>query len=367
MIDHTGSELQRNSHYGLGASHRYRDRFKLARIRDMLKSKEKSVRLSLRSARFMVAVLILLCGGAAVGQNYPLRPIRVIVPYPPGGSPDVLTRGFGERLQASLGQPVVVENKPGAGTLLAAEYVAKSPPDGYTMMLATSTAFGISPNVSSTWSVDPVKDFTFLGLIGWSDFFLVVNPAFPANNLKDLINLVQKDPGKFNYASVGIGTTHHLFMEILKSVVHLDIVHVPYKGSVAALPDLMTDKVQMMFLDYSVAVPNIRAGKLKAIGTSRAAQNTLFASIVPIASTIPDYDWAGWQGIAGPAAVPRPIVIRVADVIRNYQSSREYLDLMNTTGMVPSKPMSQEELSGFLKAEFQRWGAAIKASGAKFE
>jgi tripartite-type tricarboxylate transporter receptor subunit TctC len=325
----------------------------------------------LHRARALFFLSLFFCAVAAwaqsPGEPYPARAVKFIVPYPPGGSPDVIARGFAERLQASFRQPVIVENKPGAGTLLAAEYVARSPADGYMLMLATSTAFGINPNVNPKWSVDPVKDFTFVSLLGWSDFFLVTSPAFPANNLKELIELARKKPGEFNYGSVGNGTTHHLFMEILKSKLGLDVVHIPYKGSVSALPDLFTNKIQMMFLDFSVAVPYIQAGKLKGLGTTMAAQNTLIGSVPPIEALVPGFDWAGWQGITGPAGMPRQVVARIAEVIRSYQTTQDYLDLMRHTGMVPVTPMLPDTQANFLKTEFDRWGAAIKASGATFD
>lgn len=328
-------------------------------------------RSGLHHAKTVLFLSLLFCTVATwaqnPGENYPSRPVRFIVPYPPGGSPDVIARGFGERFQAALKQPLIIENKPGASTLLAAEYVAKSPADGYVLMLATSTAFGINPNVNRNWSVDAVKDFTFVSLLGWSNFFLVASPAFPANNLKDLIEQVRKKPGEFNYGSVGNGTTHHLFMEILKSKLGLNIVHIPYKGSVSALPDLFSNKIQMMFLDAAVAVPQIQAGKLKGLGTTMAAQNALVESVPPINSFVPEFDWAGWQGIAGPARMPQQVVARINEVMRNYTASQDYIELMHRTGMVAATPMLPEIRASFLKTEFDRWGTAIKASGAKFE
>ena len=300
-------------------------------------------------------------------ETYPARPVKFVVPYPPGGSPDVIARGFGERFQTVFKQPLIIENRPGAGTLLAAEYVARSPADGYTLMLATSTAFGINPSVNPDWSVNPVKDFTFVSLLGWSEFFLVASPAFPANNLKELIDLVRTKPGQFNYGSVGNGTTHHLFMEILKSKLGLDIVHIPYKGSVSALPDLFSNKIQMMFLDATIAVPQIQAGKLRGLGTTMAAQNALISSVPPINEQVPGFDWAGWQGIVGPAGMPRQVVGRLAELMRSYQVTQDYVELMRRTGMVPASTMLPASQAAFLKTELDRWGVAIKASGAKFD
>src|SRR4051812_38784568 len=212
----------------------------------------------------------LLCAqiAAAQAQDYPSRPLRVIVPYPPGALTDTLARAIGDRLSTALKQPVLVENRPGAGTLLGADMVAKAPADGYTLLMATSTTLGISPAMYTKPAIDPVKDFAAVSLVGSVNFFPVTSPGFPAKSMKEFLELVKKNPGKFNYASSGNGSPHHLFMEVLKKEQGLDIQHVPYKGSAVAVLDIIAGKPEMMFLDFSVAVPNIKAGKINAIGTS---------------------------------------------------------------------------------------------------
>src|SRR6186713_1143134 len=201
--------------------------------------------------------LALLAPIAAAQTPYPSRPIRLVVPYPPGALTDLLARAIAERLSAGLKEPVVVDNKPGAGTLVGAEFVAKQPPDGYTLLMATSTTLGISPALYRPSPINPVRDFAPIAQIGSVDFFLVANPNFPAKTVREMIDAVKRAPGKYNYASVGSGSPHHLFMETLKSELGLEIQHVPYKGTPAAMTDLLTGQVQVMFADATLAAPNI--------------------------------------------------------------------------------------------------------------
>src|SRR5215831_2376208 len=239
-------------------------------------------------------VVALLCAALFAGlvparaeAPYPNRPIKLVVPYPPGALTDLLARAIGERLAYSLGQPVIVDNKPGAGTLVGAEFVAKQPADGYTLLMATSTTLGISPALYQPSPINPVRDFAPVSQVGSVNFFLIANPSFPAKNVREMIDVVRKNPGKYNYASVGNGSPHHLFMEALKKEYGLDIQHVPYKGTPAALTDLLTGSIQVMFADATIAVPNIEAGKVTALGTSAAKQTTLLPNVPPIASAVP--------------------------------------------------------------------------------
>jgi tripartite-type tricarboxylate transporter receptor subunit TctC len=218
--------------------------------------------------RLRIIALGALCVAAAVsallahGQGtYPNHPIKLVVPYPPGALTDLLARAIGERLGVALKRPVIVDNKPGAGTLIGAEFVAKQSPDGYTLLMATSTTLGISPALYRPSPIDPVKDFAPVSQVGSVNFFLIASPAFPAKNVRELIEVVRANPGKYNYASVGSGSPHHLFMEALKTEYALDLQHVPYKGTPAALTDLLTGQIQVMFADATIAVPNIRPAR----------------------------------------------------------------------------------------------------------
>jgi len=313
----------------------------------------------------LFASLLPLAHGQSGG--YPNRPIRLIVPYPPGALTDLLARAVAERLSSGLRQPVVVENKAGAGTLVGAEYVAKSPPDGYTLLMATSTTLGISPALYRPSPIDPVRDFAPVAQLGTVNFFLIANPSFPAHDVREMIDVVRRDPGRYNYASVGNGSPHQLFMEALKSEFGLEIQHVPYKGTTAALPDLLTGTVQVMFCDATVAVPNIQAGKVRALGTSAAKQTTLLPDVPPIAASVPGFDWQAWQGIVAPALTPKEIVAALAGEIERIKGTQEFKDLLHKFGMEPLPSRSPDEFAAVIRDEQPRWAKAVRESGAKVD
>ncbi|MEP7180976.1 MAG: tripartite tricarboxylate transporter substrate binding protein [Betaproteobacteria bacterium] len=298
---------------------------------------------------------------------YPARPVKLVVPYPPGALTDLLARAIGERLGAALGQPVVVDNKPGAGTLVGAEFVAKQPADGYTLLMATSTTLGISPALYRPSPVNPVTDFAPVSPVGTVNFFLIANPAFPAKNVKEMIDAIRRAPGKYNYGSVGSGSPHHLFMETLKTEFGLDIQHVPYKGTPAALTDLLTGNLQVMFSDATVAVPNINAGKVVALGTSAAKQTTLLPGVPPIAATVPGFDWQAWQGIVAPVGTPKEIVTRLWAELQKIQATPEFREQLVRFGMEPFPPQTPGEFAAMIAAEQPRWAKAIRDSGAKVD
>ena len=320
-------------------------------------------------------IVRILCFGVALfatltlhaAETYPGRPIKLVVPYPAGALTDLLARAIGERLSADLKQPVVVENRPGAGTLVGAEFVAKSAPDGYTLLMATSTTLGISPALYKPSPVDPVKDFAPVSPVGTVNFFLIANPAFPASNVKEMIDVVRKNPGRYNYASVGNGSPHHLFMEALKSEYGLSLQHVPYKGTTAAIPDLLTGQVQVMFCDATVAVPNIQAGKVKALGTSAAKPTALVAGVPPVAATVPGFDWQAWQGIVAPAGTPKEIVSLLNAELQKLQATPGFREQLVKFGMEPFAPQTPEQFAAMIEAEQPRWVRAIKDSGAKVD
>ena len=308
----------------------------------------------------------LLCA-LAQAQDYPSRPLRFVVPYPPGALTDVLARALGDRLAAALKQPVVVENKPGAGTLVGAELVAKAPADGYTLLMATSTTLGISPAMYAKPSIDPVKDFAGVSLVGSVNFFLVTSNAFPAKNMREFLDLLKRNPGRFNYASSGSGSPHHLFMEVLKKEQGLDIQHVPYKGSAAAVLDIIAGKPEMMFLDFSVAVPNIKAGKITAIGTSAGKQSVLMPEVPPISATLPGFDWQAWQGVVATGGTPAPVIARLNAEMQRFQNTEDFRALLVKFGMEPWAPNTPEQFGEIIKNDVGRWAAVVKASGAKVD
>jgi tripartite-type tricarboxylate transporter receptor subunit TctC len=319
---------------------------------------------------FVCALAALAMGAASVAMaqsSYPDRAVHLVVPYPPGALTDLLARTIGERLAASLKQPVIVDNKPGAGTLVGAEFVAKQPADGYTLLMATSTTLGISPALYQPSPINPLKDFAPISQVGSVNFFLIANPQFPARNIQEMFDAIKRGPGKYNYASGGNGSPHHLFMESLKTEYGLEIQHVPYKGTPAALTDLLSGSIQVMFADATVAVPNILAGKVIALGTSAAKPTTLLPNVPPISATVPGFDWQAWQGIVAPAGTPREIVARLSAELQRIQETQEFKQQLFKFGMEPFAPHSPEQFAATIAAEQPRWAKAIKDSGAKVD
>jgi tripartite-type tricarboxylate transporter receptor subunit TctC len=321
------------------------------------------------------ALITTIAAGALVPQGfpafaqetYPNRPLRLVVPFPPGALTDLLGRAVGERLGKALGQSVVIENRPGAGTLVGAEIVAKAPADGYSLLISTSSTFGISPALYKPSPIDPLRDFQPVSLMGTVNFFLIAANSFPAKNFTEMVALIKANPGKFNYASVGNGSAHHLFMEDLKRRLGLDIQHIPYKGTPGALVDLIPGKVHIMFADATAAVPNIQAGKVQAFGTSAIKQNSLISSVPPVAQFVPGFDWQAWQGVSVPAATPAAIVARLSAEMQKFQHTADFREQLVKFGMEPWPPITPAEFAAYVKSEIPRWAEAVRLSGAKVD
>jgi tripartite-type tricarboxylate transporter receptor subunit TctC len=320
-----------------------------------------------RSLCLAATSLLCLPLAARAQEDYPSKPIRIIVPLPPGSIPDLLGRAIGTHLQTVMKQPVVIENRAGASTLLAAKAVSSAPPDGYTLMVPTVTTFSLAPQLLPKAGVDPLKDLTPVALLGATNFFLCVHPSFPARTMKEWVEVVKKSPGKYSYASTGNGSPHHIFMELLKKQLGLDIVHIPYNGSEPSMLDLLSGKVDMAFLSGVLGVSNIRAGKLFGLGMSMAKRSVLLETVPPIAETVPGFDWSGWIAFGGPSNLPQPVVARLADEIHKLQGTPQYQEILKKTAMEPLDPLPYQRMAEFVRAEHRRWGAAIKASGATIE
>ncbi len=317
------------------------------------------------------AACALLVSNAAYAQDpaagYPNRPLRFIVPYPPGALTDVLARVIGDRLSTALKQPVVVENRAGAGTLIGADLVAKAPADGYTLLMATSTTLGISPAIYAKPAIDAVKDFAPVSLVGSVNFFLVTSPSLGVKSVAELIDLVRRNPGKFNYASSGSGSPHHLFMEVFKKELGLDVQHVPYKGSAVAVLDVIAGKPEMMFLDFSVAVPNIQAGKITALGTSAAVQSVLMPNVQPVARTVPGFDWQAWQGVVTTGGTPKAIVAKLNAEMQRFRATPEFREQLIKFGMEPWAPNTPDQFAEIVRTDVGRWATVVKAAKLKVD
>lgn len=317
--------------------------------------------------RLLSLAFALLASFAASAQDFPSRPLRMIVPYPPGALTDTLGRAIADRLATALKQPVVVENRAGAGTLVGADVVAKAPGDGYTLLMATSTTLGISPAIYSKPAIDAVKDFAAVSLVGSVNFFLVANNDFPAKNVREFIEHVKKNPGKFNYGSSGSGSPHHLFMEVLKKEQGLDIQHVPYKGSAVAVLDIIAGKPETMFLDFSVAVPNIKAGKVRALGTSAGRQSVLMPEVPPISATLPGFDWQAWQGVVATAGTPAPVIARLNAEMQKFQNTDEFRALLVKFGMEPWPANTAAQFADIIRTDVGRWAGVVKSLNLKVD
>jgi tripartite-type tricarboxylate transporter receptor subunit TctC len=296
--------------------------------------------------------------------NYPTRPVRIIVPYPAGSMIDSLGRLIAERLQGSLGQPFVVENRPGGSTLLGARQVSSADRDGYTLLVPTVTTLSIAPQMHPGSGVDPVKDFTPIARLGATNFFLVVRESFPAKTMREWIDEVRTQPGKYVYGSSGVGTPHHIFMELLKRELGLDLVHVPYKGGGEVVPDLLAGRIDAAFLDGMLALPHLQSGRLRALGTTLARRTALIDGVPAIAETVPGFDWSGWVAFAGPSGMPGPVVERIAGEIARLQVTPEYAEFLRKGLMEATPPLSPDQVAAFVRDEFDRWGPIIESSGA---
>ncbi len=319
-----------------------------------------------RAAVAGLAVGGLTAGSAARGQGaWPDKPIRMIVPFPPGALVDAIGRLVADHLRAAFGQPVVVDNKPGAGTLLGASLVAAAPADGHTLMVATTTTLGIAP---ALYANPPVRtdQLTGVAMIGAVTLFLVARPGFPAKTVKELVELVRSKPDGFTYASPTAGTVHHLVMELLKADQGLKCTHVPYKGSTQALTDLTEGRVDFMFLDATVALPQIKAGKIGALAVTGAKRSPLMPEVPAMTESFPRIDLYAWQAIAAAAGTPAAIVAKIHASLDAALATPSFRDRLTTMG-VEATPMTVAAFNALIRDDAGRWARLVKESGAKAE
>jgi len=297
-------------------------------------------------------------------QDYPNRQVTFIVPFAPGGVTGLLARLIGQKLEQRLGKPFVVEHRPGGGGVTAAVAVAHGMPDGYTIMMASSTVLAINATVRKNLPYDPRKELTPIALLARVPFVLVVNPALPVDSVADLVKFAKEKPGQLSFGTPGPGTFHHLNAELFKSMFGLQLVHVPYKGSAPALTDLVAGHIQMMFCDVPPAKALIEAGKIKALGVTTAQRVKAVPNIPPLAEVgMPNYDTASWHTITTMAGVPQEIVDKLATEIRAIMSEAEVQQLLINDGTIPQVSPPPAELRRFVDAEIVRWGEVVKKAG----
>jgi tripartite-type tricarboxylate transporter receptor subunit TctC len=302
--------------------------------------------------------------GIARADDYPSRPVTIVVPYTPGGSTEILARIVALHLGARLGQSFIVENKPGAGTVIGTTTVAKAAPDGYTLLMATPTPMAINVKVHKQLPYDPATDFVPLAMVAGAPFVLIVNPALPVHSVKELIAYSKEHPGKLSYGSGGVGAPHHLYAELLKSMTGINMTHVPYKGSLPALNDVVAGHIDLMFCDIPPAIGMIKTGRVRVLGVSTKARVDTFPDVPSIAEAgVPGFDVAGWFMVVAPAQTPPAIVAKLHDAMKAVLAEPEVKQQIAKLSLVPLTSPSIEEMKAFVKSEIARWGKVVEAAG----
>jgi tripartite-type tricarboxylate transporter receptor subunit TctC len=313
-------------------------------------------------------VAVSLAGlGAGHAQTYPTKPIRLVVPLAPGGGNDTIARLVAQEITGPLGQQVLVDNRPGAGGLVGTEVVAKSPADGYTLLLGNVAGLTIIPNVRKKTPYDPLKDFQPVSLIATAPLLVVVHPSLPVKSVKDLVALARARPGHLNFASNGLGSSTHFATEMFMLVTKTSMVHVPYKGLSLAMTDLLSGQVELMFSSAVAMLPHVKSGKLRAIAMTGAKRSVAIPDVPTVAEAgVPDYEAGSWYGILVPAGTPAPIVERLNREIVAATKSAKIQDRLVGEAVMPvgSAP---DEFTAHIKREFARMARVVKESGAKFE
>lgn len=294
--------------------------------------------------------------------GYPERPIRLVVPFPPGGGVDIVGRLVGKRLSEALAQPVIIDNKPGAGAIIGTEFVAKSTPDGYTLLMGSASALTINQSLYKTLPYDPAANFVAVGLVANTPGVLAVNPKVPATTLQELIRLAKASPGKMTYASSGNGNFQHLLAELFRAETGIDILHVPYKGSAPALADAVAGQVDMVFDVIPSAAPLIESGKLRGLAVSTARRSAVLPDVPTMDEAgVKGFDASSWYGVVAPAGTPQAIVDRLSAVIAEMARSPEMTADLLKVGAAPlGEPAAA--FAAFLKSESARWAKLIKAN-----
>ena len=309
------------------------------------------------------AGLALGCCAGAWAQSYPAKTVRIINPFSPGGSLDLVARLLAKHMSAELGQSVLVDNRPGAGGTIGVETVAKAPPDGYTLLIVQSS-ITINPTLQPKIPYDPIRDFAPISKVADYMFFLVAHPSLPVRSVKQLIALDKARPGQLNYASVGVGSGTHLASELFNYMAGTKIVHVPYKGTGQALPDLIGGHVAIMFGSTSF-VPHVKSGKLVALGVTGAARSAALPEVPTIAeAALPGFEVTAWNALFAPAGTPEAIVKRLNALVREGLAQPEAKIAMDKQGL-DATPSTPEELARLVRTELDKWAKVIKASGMK--
>lgn len=318
---------------------------------------------------FLAAAALTLCASASWAQapTWPARPLRLVAPFPPGGAADLFARLVGAELAQALGQPVIVDNRPGAGGNIGTREVVNAAPDGYTLLLGTIGTNAINPTLYGNLPYDTRKAFTAVAMVGSLPNVLVVNPSVPAKSVAELTALAKSKPGQLSMGSSGNGSSIHLSGELYKHLAHVSILHVPYRGGAAALTDLMGGQINLMFDNLPTSLPHIAKGSLRPLAVTGSTRSALLPDVPTMAEAgVRGYESIAWSGIFVPAGTPAPIVQRLHDVIaKGLQSDKVQLRYRELGAEV--QPMSQRDFAAFVAKEYDKWAEIVKVSGAKAE
>ena len=317
--------------------------------------------------RWILVFLSLAWAACAVAQSYPSKPIRLVVPFPAGGIADIYGRLIGARVTAAWGQPVVIENRTGAGGNIGADLVAKSPPDGYSLVMGSIGTHAVNVSLFSKLPYDPVRDFAPISLVLEAEGLLVVHPSVPASSVPELIALARARPGTLTFASAGMGTASHLAGELFKSMAKVEMTHIPYKGNVPAITDLLAGQTSLLFATMPTVLPHARAGKLRALATIGSVRSAAAPELPTVAeAALPGFDVANWIGLFAPAGTPQDIVRRWNGEVTRYLQSPQIQARLVGEG-ARAVATTPEQFGSFVKAEIAKWAPVVKASGARVD
>jgi len=316
--------------------------------------------------RAVLALLLLSVNAAAWPQAYPARAVRIVVPFATGGPADIYARFVGAKLQEALGQPFVIEDRPGGGSIVGTDVVAKSPPDGYTLLMMSNT-HTVNETLIPKKPFDLMRDLAPISGVNYSDLLMVIHPSVPAGSLKEFIELAKSRPGALNYASSGPGTPYHMAGELFKAMAGVDIVHVPHKGSDQARTAILGGQVQMMFDAITTMAGNARAGKVQPLGTTGNRRSSVMPETPTLAEAgVPGYEATIWLGLMAPAGTPRPVLERINLEVTRIVNAPEVKEAWSKQGAVPMS-MSVDQFDRFLREDIVKWAKVVKLSGAKVD
>ena len=316
--------------------------------------------------RFLAFALLLVTCVSALAQAYPAKPIKIVVPFPAGGIADLYGRLLGARLSEPWGQPIVIENRTGAGGNIGADAVAKSAPDGYTLVMGSFGTHAVNVSLFSSMPYDPVRDFAPIVLVLEAEGLLVVHPSVPAQSLLDLIAYARAHPGRVTFASAGMGTASHLAGELFKTMARVEMTHVPYKGNVPAITDLLAGQTSLFFGTMPTVLPHARAGKLRALATIGSVRSAAAPELPTVGETLPGFEVNNWVGLLAPAGTPNEIVRKWNLEVNKIMQGADLKQRLLTEG-ARFAPNTPEEFGAFIKSEIAKWAPVVKASGARVD